>query len=247
MRVQLAGVGKQHGAQVILDEVTLTIGPRARIGLVGPNGVGKTTLLRIVAGHEPTRRRNRDACTRAADASGTSRRSGTSSTAHPCSTSLARRAGIEDAERELEASARALAEGEDAEDRYATALDRLVALGAESFEARARATCADLGLGVDLDRELVGPLRRRGGAGRARRHPALALRRAAPGRADERPRLRRPRAARAVPRRLSRRARRRLARSRVPRSHGHGDRVDRAGHAPAPRVGGRLQRLRGRP
>ena len=50
MRVQLAGVGKHHGAHVILDQVTLTIGPKARIGLVGPNGVGKTTLLRIVAG-----------------------------------------------------------------------------------------------------------------------------------------------------------------------------------------------------
>ena len=52
MRVQLAGVGKHFGAHVILDQVTLTIGPKARIGLVGPNGVGKTTLLRIVAGQE---------------------------------------------------------------------------------------------------------------------------------------------------------------------------------------------------
>ena len=52
MRVQLAGVGKHFGAHVILDRVTLTIGPKARIGLVGPNGVGKTTLLRIVAGQE---------------------------------------------------------------------------------------------------------------------------------------------------------------------------------------------------
>ena len=52
MRVQLAGVGRQHGAHVILEAVTLTIGPQARIGLVGPNGVGKSTLLRIVAGVE---------------------------------------------------------------------------------------------------------------------------------------------------------------------------------------------------
>ena len=52
MRVQLAGVAKQYGAQVVLDQVTLTIGPRARIGLVGPNGVGKSTLLRILAGVE---------------------------------------------------------------------------------------------------------------------------------------------------------------------------------------------------
>ena len=46
MRVQLADVTKQYGAQLVLDQVTLTIGPRARIGLVGPNGVGKSTLLR---------------------------------------------------------------------------------------------------------------------------------------------------------------------------------------------------------
>ncbi len=52
MRVQLAHVTKSYGAQVVLDDVILTIGPRARIGLVGPNGVGKSTLLRIVAGAE---------------------------------------------------------------------------------------------------------------------------------------------------------------------------------------------------
>src|SRR6476659_55128 len=50
MRVQLAHVTKSYGAQVVLDDVSLTIGPHARIGLVGPNGVGKSTLLRIVAG-----------------------------------------------------------------------------------------------------------------------------------------------------------------------------------------------------
>ena len=52
MRVQLAGVAKHYGAQVVLDQVSLTVGPRARVGLVGPNGVGKSTLLRILAGIE---------------------------------------------------------------------------------------------------------------------------------------------------------------------------------------------------
>jgi ATP-binding cassette subfamily F protein 3 len=55
MRVQLAGITKSHGAQVVLEDVDLTIGLRARIGLVGPNGVGKSTLLRIVAGVETKR------------------------------------------------------------------------------------------------------------------------------------------------------------------------------------------------
>src|SRR5262249_61692017 len=52
MRVSLAGVAKYRGAQVVLDQVTLTLGPHARAALVAPNGVGKSTLLRIVAGLE---------------------------------------------------------------------------------------------------------------------------------------------------------------------------------------------------
>ena len=67
MRVQLAGVAKHYGAQVVLDQVSLTIGPRARVGLVGPNGVGKSTLLRIVAGHRGARRRRRLTRARASD------------------------------------------------------------------------------------------------------------------------------------------------------------------------------------
>ena len=50
MRVTLADVTKGFGAHTVLSEVTLGIGPRSRIGLVGPNGVGKTTLLRLLAG-----------------------------------------------------------------------------------------------------------------------------------------------------------------------------------------------------
>jgi ATPase subunit of ABC transporter with duplicated ATPase domains len=155
MRVQLAGVGRHHGAQVILEEVTLTIGPVARIGLVGPNGVGKSTLLRIVAGVEQP---DVGAVTRAPErlTVGYLAQERLSEPGVSVLDALARRTGVEAAERDLEEAARALAAGEQADDRYAAALDRLVALGAESFESRARTTCAELGLGVDLGRELVG-------------------------------------------------------------------------------------------
>jgi ATP-binding cassette, subfamily F, member 3 len=46
-------LGKHYGAQDIFDGLTLTINQGDRIALVGPNGEGKTTLLRILAGLEP--------------------------------------------------------------------------------------------------------------------------------------------------------------------------------------------------
>ena len=39
-----------RGASTILDGVDLTVAPGHRIGVVGPNGVGKTTLLLALAG-----------------------------------------------------------------------------------------------------------------------------------------------------------------------------------------------------
>ena len=43
---------KAHGDKVILDDVSLSFYPGAKIGVVGPNGMGKSTLLKIMAGIE---------------------------------------------------------------------------------------------------------------------------------------------------------------------------------------------------
>ncbi|HEV2376007.1 MAG TPA: energy-dependent translational throttle protein EttA [Streptosporangiaceae bacterium] len=49
---QMRSVRKAHGDKVVLDNVTLAFLPGAKIGVVGPNGMGKSTLLRMMAGIE---------------------------------------------------------------------------------------------------------------------------------------------------------------------------------------------------
>jgi ATP-binding cassette ChvD family protein len=47
---QMIKARKAFGDRVILDDVTLSFIPGAKIGVVGPNGMGKSTLLKIMAG-----------------------------------------------------------------------------------------------------------------------------------------------------------------------------------------------------
>lgn len=49
---QMYQARKAHGDKVILDDVTLSFYPDAKIGVVGPNGMGKSTLLKVMAGLE---------------------------------------------------------------------------------------------------------------------------------------------------------------------------------------------------
>ena len=49
---QMYQARKAHGDKVLLDDVTLSFYPGAKIGVVGPNGMGKSTLLKIMAGLE---------------------------------------------------------------------------------------------------------------------------------------------------------------------------------------------------
>jgi len=48
----VSNLGKSYGATEIFSELSFSVAKRARIGLVGPNGVGKTTLLRVIVDEE---------------------------------------------------------------------------------------------------------------------------------------------------------------------------------------------------
>jgi ATP-binding cassette, subfamily F, member 3 len=50
--IQLTSAAKRFGPKVLFDDVNWLIGPKDRIGLVGANGTGKSTLMKIIAGIE---------------------------------------------------------------------------------------------------------------------------------------------------------------------------------------------------
>ena len=50
--LRLSGVTRSYGVHEVLKGVDWGVAPRARVGLVGANGTGKTTILRLIAGVE---------------------------------------------------------------------------------------------------------------------------------------------------------------------------------------------------
>jgi ATPase subunit of ABC transporter with duplicated ATPase domains len=166
------GLAVSAGPRQLVVGLDLVVSPGARLGLVGPNGSGKSTLLRTLAGLRP------------ADAGEVRLSPPTATVGHlPQERSarvgetvhglVARRTGVASASTELDAATAAVAADEvGAGDRYSTALERWLALGAADLGARAGAVTADLGLPADL---LDRPVAALSGGQRARVHLAALL------------------------------------------------------------------------
>ena len=160
-----------RGPLVVLDDVDLTLAPGRRVGLVGPNGVGKSTLLGALAGRVELDRGSVELAPRTANVGLLPQESERSPT-ETVRDFLARRSGVANVGVELEDATRALARDEvGADDRYAEALDRWLALGAADFDARVGEVWHELG----LDDRLLGQPTRALSGGEAARSSLASL------------------------------------------------------------------------
>jgi ATP-binding cassette subfamily F protein 3 len=151
--VSLNAVRKSYGSRTVLDGLDLAIEPGARIGVVGANGSGKSTMLRLLAGQDEP------------DAGTVVRRRGVVVSLlpqHPLGdernaleTVRAARPDLDELDRELHRIAEQLAAPELADDldkmarvlrRQEELVDRWEAAGGPSIDGRARAMLLDVGL-----------------------------------------------------------------------------------------------------
>jgi ATPase subunit of ABC transporter with duplicated ATPase domains len=134
--------------------VSISIGPQSRIGLLGPNGVGKTTLLRVCAGLQTP---EAGRVVRAPDdlLVGYLEQEPLARSGETLGELFARRTGVAAALADADAVARTMGEDLDAIQRYTDALARADALGAYDLDARAAQACVRLGVPDDLDRRVA--------------------------------------------------------------------------------------------
>jgi len=134
--------------RTVLQDVSLTVGPHTRLGLLGPNGVGKSTLLRVGAGlltpdEGSVERAPVDLTV------GYLEQEPLAGLEETLLEMLARRTGVAAAQRTAERLAEKMGTDLGRIERYAEALARVETLGGYDLEARASRVSNDLGLPGD--------------------------------------------------------------------------------------------------
>ena len=153
--INCKGLAASYGARELFSGFDLDIGPNDVIGLVGPNGTGKSTLLKILAGVRPP---DAGAVTVAPKTAviGYLAQEPDRVAGESVRGLLARRTGVGEAEQAMNAAADAMADGlPGSDDQYSDALERWMALGGADLDERTASVVASLGLDVDLDMEMT--------------------------------------------------------------------------------------------
>ncbi|PWU57623.1 heme ABC transporter ATP-binding protein [Micromonospora sp. S4605] len=150
------GLAAGHGDRALFSGLDLVVAPGDVVGLVGVNGAGKSTLLRTLAGLLPVEAGSVTLSPPTATVGHLpqepERRAGETVRGF-----LARRTGVTGAQAALDAATEALSAGTPgADDTYAEALERWLALGGADLDERAEQVAAELGLAVDLEHPMTG-------------------------------------------------------------------------------------------
>ncbi|MGW4052292.1 ABC-F family ATP-binding cassette domain-containing protein [Streptomyces sp. NPDC004779] len=145
-----------HGERTLFAGLDLVVAPGDVIGLVGVNGAGKSSLLRLLAGldapEEGEVRLSPPTATVGHLPQEPERREGETVRAF-----LARRTGVAAAQAAMDEATQGLVDGTPgADDAYATTLERWLDLGGADLDERAEEVTASLGLTVGLDQPMTG-------------------------------------------------------------------------------------------
>ncbi|MFF5428197.1 MULTISPECIES: ABC-F family ATP-binding cassette domain-containing protein [unclassified Streptomyces] len=144
-----------HGERTLFAGLDLVVAPGDVIGLVGANGAGKSSLLRLLAGldtpEEGEVRLSPPTATVGHLPQEPERREGES-----VRDFLARRTGVAAAQTAMDEATQGLVDGTPgADDAYAVALERWLNLGGADLDERAEETVETLGLTVGLDQPMT--------------------------------------------------------------------------------------------
>ncbi|GGP57433.1 ABC-F family ATP-binding cassette domain-containing protein [Streptomyces melanogenes] len=144
-----------HGDRTLFAGLDLVVAPGDVIGLVGANGAGKSSLLRLLAGLDTPE----DGELKLSPPGATvghlpqepDRRPGETVRAF-----LARRTGVAAAQEAMDAATQALVDGAPgSDDAYAESLERWLDLGGADLDERAEEVAATLGLTIGLDQPMT--------------------------------------------------------------------------------------------
>ena len=152
--IRLDSVSKSHGKQILFMDASFALYKGERVGLVGPNGSGKTTIFRMIVGTEPPDN-GQVAVDRGTTIGYFSQDTGEMSGMSVVDATIDGAGEVAGVARQLKACEAALADPEQADkmdeilERFGEAQSRFEELGGYALDARAREILAGLGFGQE--------------------------------------------------------------------------------------------------